>query len=336
VRLDSNLDRANLNRCIEQLLWHESQAGAKKPLDDLNAVLDQTALFQLAEATHLGRTLTVSFLTKEYLSIGLTWIEAMKSIRLWNYIIIAGDRETSRTLKERDVSFIEALLDVAGADPSYLSPGGFTATGVAISAVKFPVVLSLLKGGFNVVLSDVDAIWFRNPMPVIGATADMAFQRVARFPNAIVRYWGFAACGGFVFFRASAGGVALAEGCLREHRIVQDDQLAMNLALLENDIRWKQPDIRLDASSSLETRDIGLEASFEAVARFPIEGKANLRPIAVEALAHHQFWRHDSVPFDPNEIIVCHPNSPKGETEKLNILMRRGVACVYAQKQRSA
>ena len=72
LRLDSHLNRANLNRCVEELLWEENQAGAKRPLYDLNSALDQRTLIQLAEATHSGRTLTVSFLTNEYLAVGLT------------------------------------------------------------------------------------------------------------------------------------------------------------------------------------------------------------------------------------------------------------------------
>jgi Nucleotide-diphospho-sugar transferase len=333
--LDSHIDRASLNRCVQQSLWQESQAGAKKPLYDLSAVLDQKALHQLAEATHSGRGLTISFLTKDYLSVGITWVEAMKSIGLFNYIIVAGDVQTRQALQERGIPCIEAALDVGGADPDCRTLGGFTPTGLAVSALKFPVLLSLLKEGFDVIMSDVDAIWFRNPSPAIGATADIAFQRIARFPNPIVRYWGFAACGGFIFFRATPGGVALAEDCLREERTVHDDQLAFNLALLNSEITWSHPNVTAEPSSIHGNRDAEVAAFFEAAARIPIEGQSSLSRFVALALPHHQFWRHDLVPFDPKEIIVCHPNSPKSGAAKLDIFKRLGVACVYAPETQS-
>ena len=252
----------------------------------------------------------------------------MKSIRLFNYIIIAGDAETTRALREHGVPCIEAGLDIGEPDPSYRNIGGFTAKGLAVNALKFPVVLSLLKEGFDVVMSDVDAIWLRNPMPALGVTADVAFQRICYLPNPVVRYWGFATCSGFVFFRATPGGPALAGDCLREQRAVQDDLLAFNLALLKCEIAWKHPDVPAEPSSIHGTRDADLAAYFGAAACIPIEGQSSLRRIGALALAHHQFWRHDFVKFDPNEIIVCHPNSPKSGTAKINIFKRLGVRCI--------
>ena len=318
------------DRCVESFLWREDQKWAKKPLYDLGTALDQKTLLQHAEATHMGRTVIISFLTKEYLSVGWTWIEAMKCIGLSNFIIVAGDAETSQALKGQGVTCIEAALDIGDADPCWISPGGFTPKGLGLCVLKFPVVLKLLREGFDVVLSDVDAIWLRNPLPVITATVDMAFQRVAHFPKPFVKYWGFAACSGFVFFRATAGGVALAEDCLREQRVVQDDQLALNLALLENDVRWNNLNKELNASSFDAMRDVELEASFEAAGSVSIEGETNHRDIVVLALAHHQFWRHGFVNFDLNEVIICHPNSLKCESSKIDNLRRRGVTCFYA------
>jgi hypothetical protein len=70
----------------------------------------------LRTAIHSGRGLTISFLTKDYLSVGITWVEAMKSLGLFNHMIIAGDAETGRALRERGVPCIEATLDVGAAD----------------------------------------------------------------------------------------------------------------------------------------------------------------------------------------------------------------------------
>jgi hypothetical protein len=185
-------------------------------------------------------------------------------------------------------------------------------------------------------MSDVDAIWFRNPWPAFGAPADIAFQRIAYFPNPVVRYWGFAACSGFVFFRATPGGIALAEDSLREVRTVHDDQLAFNLALLNSEITWNHPDVPAEPASIHGKRDAELAASFGKVARIPIEGRSSLRGIGVRALPHHQFWRHDLVSFDPKEIIVCHPNSAKSGTAKMSIFKHLGVACLDAPTEQSS
>lgn len=115
----------------------------------------------------------------------------MRRIGWTNYLVIAGDSATHRVLSALSIPCVESRIDVIGNDPSYLSPGGFTLRGLAITAMKFPIVERLLRLGLNVIFSDADAIWLKDPMKVINELdADCMFQRVVYFPRAITRIWG--------------------------------------------------------------------------------------------------------------------------------------------------
>jgi hypothetical protein len=150
--------------------------------------------------------------------------------------------------------------------------------------------------------------------------ADVAFQRVAYFPAPITQLLGFAACSGFVYCHACPGTIAFLDDCLHECALVHDDQVAINLALLEADAEW--PHVTgggtlpaLPPSATLTD----IQGHFAAMARSPLRGRLRNHGLDVLALPHHQFWRHSWVAAPDSDMVVCHPNSPKDEIEKIKI-----------------
>jgi len=174
-------------------------------------------------------------------------------------------------------------------------------------------------------LSDADAVWLHDAMPYL-CGADVAFQRIAYHPRAISGLWGFAACGGFISFRGGSATDAFLDRCIEENRSLFCDQIAMNLALLAGQPTWhcEHPDWRLPGDGGLrDTTE--REAAFVKFAKYPIAGELHHGNVHLLALPHDKFWRHELVSTSLSNMIVCHPNSPKDDLDKMTILGAMGV-----------
>lgn len=303
--------------------WDDGCEAAKAPLSDLSSVLDVRHLRAVAQNRAHGGTVAVTFVSREYRQIGVNWVAAMDRIGWRHYIVIAGDQETQDVLSTRGVTCVRANVADHTDSLPYLNRWGFTKKGLAMTALKFPVAAVLLSHGLDVLLSDADATWTRSPMQEIGPDVDVAFQRVFYHPDVLAKVWSFAACTGFVFLRSSSGSHALVNDCIREHRHVQCDQLAMNLALLSAGTTWQLDALRQQGNSA--TLEDDPKNFFRAVARVPISGRIERYNLPCLALPHHTFWRHDWVPASPDEIIVCHPNTAKKDTAKIRRCEELGV-----------
>ena len=307
------------------LMWPSSLTRVAMPLHDLGAVMDLRRLSNIAAAAASRNELSFSIISKEYIETGLNWIHAMQRLGLDNYIIIAGDQFTSALLDERGIHNILAEIDESQFDVSFVSATGFSAKGLAVSAFKFPVARFLVKAGYSVVLSDADAVWLHDPMPYLRDTS-VAFQRIVYHPPAIAGIWGFAACGGFISFRSGTKTISFLERCIEEQRLLFCDQVAMNLALLEGDPSWhcEHADWMLPTDTSKYDRG-SLEAAFAKCVKSPIKGELRRGGLQVLALPHDKFWRHGLFAAPLQDMVVCHPNSPKDDLEKMKLLDAMGL-----------
>jgi hypothetical protein len=287
--------------------------------------MDLDKLAEVAAAVHRQNELGFTIISKEYIQTGLNWIHAMHKIGLTNFLVIAGDIFTAEKLNERCIPHILAEIDESDFGSSFVSTTGFSAKGLAVSAFKFPVAHFLLVSGYNVVLSDADAIWMHDPMPYLRDT-DLAFQRIVYHPPAIARLWGFAACGGFLSLRSGQQTISFIEDCLKGHQQLLSDQVAVNLALLEGQPDWQceHTDWMLPVSGSQHDR-ASLEAAFDKFAKSPIRGKLRQGGLEVLALPHDKFWRHEFVTHSLQDTVIAHPNSPKDDVEKMKIFDAMGL-----------
>jgi hypothetical protein len=291
-----------------------------QPLENLGAAMDLGKLATLAASIHHQLEITFAIVSREYIRTGINWVNAMHRIGLRNFLIIAGDIATAHTFDTLGVPNVLAGIDESDFDPLFVSATGFTAKGLAVSAFKFPVTRFLLEAGYSVVMSDADAIWLRDPLPYLRG-ADVAFQRIVYHPPQITRHWGFAVCGGFLAFRVDQRTLTFLRRCIEVQRAVFCDQIAVNLATLEGDPDWQceDPEWRLPQSGIAYDRS-GLEEAFVRCAKSPISGVLQQDGVQLLALPHDKFWRHACVPVSVPETVICHPNSPKDDVEKMAIL----------------
>jgi hypothetical protein len=111
----------------------------------------------------------------------------------------------------------------------------FSGAHADIWLVRTRLTHSLLAQGFDVLLTDADALWLRNPFPLIEAhlDADIVSSR-GLFPENVSKVLGAALCMGFIYVKASAHTATL-WGEVAAHmarQTTRDDQRDVNVLLL--------------------------------------------------------------------------------------------------------
>jgi hypothetical protein len=320
----NHLDGENIRaEASEGLLWGSGFERLKRPLCKLDAALDVDRLRFVAQQRQRDGVIAITFASREYLRIAIAWARSLRQMRWEHYVIIAADEETAAALEAANIPNVQAQVDTAGVPVNYRSPVGFSAKGLAITTMKYPVVSALITHGLNVIMSDADAIWLKNPLPHL--QGDLAFQRIVYFPHALARIWGFAACSGFVYFRDCPATRILLQECVREQEAVQSDQVALNLALWGAGVQWQGWTFDCQLAAEQAVLKESLKASFAMTANRSVIGRALATGLDVLALPHVAFWRHAWVPFRHADVVVCHPNSPKDQAAKLGCFRRLGV-----------
>jgi hypothetical protein len=109
---------------------------------------------------------------------------------------------------------------------------------------RIRIVHDFLARGKDVLVSDLDALWLRDPIPVvrgsIASGADIVSSRASNWPKAQSEKWGKVLCMGFVYFRATSVTTELMEEVVRSMEVATqpDDQVAVNVALDAHGLQW--------------------------------------------------------------------------------------------------
>ena len=311
----------NIRRPIQTNIWKESIHGYEWP-DQLKNILQKDEivprfnkedLLRLAYNRNEDSYFVLTFLSIEYFELGLLWVQYALKAGIKRFAVAAVDTETAEKLHTLKIPhFIVELNPIILEMASGNNPGGFDGKAMALINSRTQIIKFLLEAGINVLSCDIDAIIIKNPMPVLENSVEITFQRVVYFPKPLARIWGFTACCGFVGFRASPEIVSIIDRVINIQKIVSSDQLALNLALMENNVEWALN------KKSFET-DEQLIMEFASIAPNSIFGRLPKTKIRLEALPATTFWRHKFVSLDHTSNIVLHPNSPKSLQGKLDI-----------------
>jgi hypothetical protein len=317
-----------------EFAWPPSMIPVTRPLQDLTAVIDPGTLAEVAAAASNNSNLIFTLVSKEYIQTGLNWIRATQRLGIDDFLVICGDQFAYETLSGLGIHTVRAHINEGELDASFLSRVGFSAKGLAMTALKFPVARLLVGAGYNVIFSDADAVWLRDPRPYIDGS-DIAFQRIDHHPAPVSRLWGFAACTGFVCFAHGAETVAFLDRCIEHHRSFHSDQVALNVALLQGEPSWHCGHAGWTPPGNANHYDrASRRIAFAKVMRSPIIGQLSQRSLQLLALPHDKFWRHHWIPNPLTDMVICHPNSPKNDAEKMKILDTMGVRFAPAATDR--
>ena len=161
----------------------------------------------------------------------------------------------------------------------------------------------LVMEGYNVIMSDADALWLGDPMTYFSLPAVRNSSVVSsrgNMPWRLSKKWGVALCLGFILFRATGPGMDMLQMSMEEIVLDRgDDQVAANKAVNRLGVVWDEDsDMRLYNSTGLGRGVIGRLGSDD-------------NPFVISLLPHNAFTRRcDSNPIS-NETVVAHCHSTR-------------------------
>ncbi|CAN0406316.1 unnamed protein product [Ectocarpus sp. 12 AP-2014] len=107
-----------------------------------------------------------------------------------------------------------------------------------IWVLRVRVLSCLAEAGYDVIMSDADALWLADPMKDFSLPGVIDSSIVAsrgKYPTAVGNLWGSTMCMGFILFRATANRAAMGEFVAAMNTLVlkrKDDQIAVCMELL--------------------------------------------------------------------------------------------------------
>lgn len=157
----------------------------------------------------------VSFANKRYQRIALNWVCHLDKLEITNYVIVSLGRETFDFLK---LNNINTILE-EGIVPRQAGSGWKWRTSQ---------LHMFLESGLDVIHSDLDAVWLKNPLELLESEYDIiASSVVPGFPPETSKRWGFTMCMGWMFYRSTTATLSFFDKILEIEKDF-DDQIEVN------------------------------------------------------------------------------------------------------------
>lgn len=170
--------------------------------------------------------LIVVFANRRYLDVLLNWMEAMRRLGVTDYLVVSMDKKMYQHMRRHGIRTI-------------LAQSGKSLTDLWI--LRIDVFYCLIDCGIDVVHSDADAIWLRNPIPEYFQAEkelDLIASQGTRWPPDVFKQWGFVLCCGLFYMKSTPASVALLKKLRGHVEETGDDQKSLNQILVEMKIDW--------------------------------------------------------------------------------------------------
>lgn len=178
----------------------------------------------------------ISFGNKQVKRVALNWAAHIKLLGIENYLIYALDKETYAFLRGHEIN--TELRD------NIWKPQGVR--GKNFWDQRFKFVYSLLKSGEDILQSDLDAVWLKNPLGLISKDCDIVASTGNICNKDVNEKIGTTSiCMGWVYFKSNNKVFDLFEEVIRSGYEEGDsfhDQKIFNKVLFQNS---KKEDIRI-------------------------------------------------------------------------------------------
>ncbi|OSX79189.1 hypothetical protein BU14_0084s0003 [Porphyra umbilicalis] len=136
----------------------------------------------VVEKVIINNTVVLSALNYGYRAIMMNWVCNMRHLGVTNFVIAALDPRLYRYAYKRGLPVYYETTIFKGLDSKLVEDADYgTDQFKQLTKMKSRVVLRLLKSGYNVLWTDCDIVWFRNPLSYLHAQhADLVVQSNAR------------------------------------------------------------------------------------------------------------------------------------------------------------
>lgn len=240
--------------------------------------------------------LIIVFANYNYLIVLENWLAAIKRLNIENYLIISLDNKLHLELQERRIN-------------SRLRPCELDLGKLWIHRVD--IILELLEEGYDVIHSDADAVWIKDPLPFLKELPhDMIFSQGTIWPPDIHEKWGFVLCCGFFLLRSNRNTRQFVKTLSDRVRKDRDDQVSCNRLLQENGLIWDMP----NETYQLSFRNHSFVCSNECII-----GKT--KSLSTVLLPHSKFQR---IVEYTDDVYVKHLISEKNSYDIMEILAQNG------------
>ena len=175
------------------------------------------------------------------------------------------------------------------------------------------IISSLLATGQEIIHSDTDAVWTKNPLREGSARLgeqDLMFSQGTVWPDDVHDRWGFVLCCGWFRARPSPAACRFFQALEVDIAVTADDQISVNRLLLAWGVQWKR-----------STSDYRLSFRDRTVQCWHSPLTATAGSLSVALLPHREFQR---LP-EPGGGIVKHYLTPKDCTLKIEALRAHGL-----------
>lgn len=169
-------------------------------------------------------SLILSFCNYDYIELAIHWINSLKELNVNNYLIISTDNKTFDSLKSKNIKTELFIYNNAQSFWEY----------------RINVINEYLKREFNIIHSDLDAIWKKNIISELNNDKiDIYFSQGTTFPREALTKHGFVLCCGFFYVKSKQQTINFFKQYIDKLKEINDDQVAINHLLL--DTKWNIP-----------------------------------------------------------------------------------------------
>jgi hypothetical protein len=140
-----------------------------------------------------GGTVTLVVVANNYREMLMSFVCRLKSLGVRNIIVGALDREMYQYASEQGLPVFQDVFEGSiSPDECHFGTQCFR----DVTKLKSRTVVKVLKLGYNVLMSDVDVIWFRDPTPIMMAYGPNTFTGqvsngdvLRRIPRKCIIFW---------------------------------------------------------------------------------------------------------------------------------------------------
>lgn len=253
----------------------------------------------------LGRAgpLPVVVVSNGYALLLDNWIAHMRALGISRFLVVAMDAVIAQRLAGRGI---------------VLARGHFDGSATDFWLRRMLIWQYLVEIGVDIVQSDIDAVWLKNPIPEFLANQphDLMCSQGTLHPFDTAQSWGFVICTGFMAIRSTPPAIRFFAAFQdRAAQVLEtDDQDVMNHILFDAGLVWDAA----GAEPEINTIDGMKFHSFPSV----ITGFSQTLGLTVSLLPHSLFPR---LPASGSEAYVKHTLRP--EDDSLRISELKAVGC---------
>lgn len=171
----------------------------------------------------------VAFADYKYRRIALNWAEHLKLLNISDYVVYSLDNDCYDFLLNHQINTQRLESNV-----SVNNRFDFRA--------RFEIIFDLLKSGNDIIHSDLDAIWLRDPSEFIIGDYDIVAS-TGTFPPAIYKKIGFTLCMGWMYYKSNTAVKDVFSSINQKPINLRDDQVLFNEALFDTHLQYNISDI---------------------------------------------------------------------------------------------